>query len=267
MMRTLLPVVGIVTVGILLPVLWQSGLSGRDDAGAEQITVCAAASLADALVPLAKGFEQASGVRVRLDPASSGALRMKMQAGAPVDAFISASSRDMDLLESAGHIAPGTRRNILGNELVCVVPMSSALHLAGPADLGSESVRRIAIGDPDHVPAGHYARQALQHAGLWAGLSGRAACCADVRAALAHAEAGTVDAAIVYRSDARITPTVKVAFAFPPDTHDPIVYPCGVLRQAPRPRAAAAFLQALATPAAEKVFVSYGFQSTSKEAE
>ena len=266
-MRKVLPVVAIVTVGILLAIVWRSGLSGGADAGAEQITVCAAASLADALAPLVKEFEQASGVRVRLDLASSGALRMKIQAGAPVDVFISASSRDMDVLEGAGHVVPGTRRNILGNELVCVVPTSSTLRLASPADLQSESVRHIAIGDPGHVPAGYYAKQALQRAGLWAGLSGRAVFCADARAALAHAEAQTVEAAVVYRSDARITPKVKVAFGFPADSHDPIVYPCGVLRRSPRPRVAAAFLESLATPGAEKVFVSYGFQPRRKEAQ
>jgi molybdate transport system permease protein len=120
-------------------------------------------------------------------------------------------------------------------------------------------VRRIAIGDPAHVPAGEYARETLQRLGLWEGLQPRLVPSADVRAALAQAESGAVEAAIVYRTDAAISPDVRIAFEFPAASHAPIIYPAAVLKDAPHPVAARAFLDWLSSDSAAEMFSEYGF--------
>ena len=133
----------------------------------EEITVLAAASLADVLPRIGDAFEQAHGTRVRFDFGSSGILRAKIEAGARADLFFSASDEQMGKLRSTGHVRDEDQRDLLTNRLVCVVPRRATLPLNSPDDLAGPAVRRIAIGDPAHVPAGEYAREALQRLGLW----------------------------------------------------------------------------------------------------
>ncbi len=245
---------------------WRGAPSGRREVAGE-IYVSAASSLTDVLEHLAKDFERSHRIRVRSDFSSSGVLRVKIEAGAKVDAFLSASARDMDLLEDAGYLCTGTRRDLLRNSLVCVVPAASTLHLATADDLLRKEVQHIAIGDPDHAPAGIYGKQALLQLNLWDQLGRKLVPCADVRAVLAQAELGTVEAAIVYSSDADVSDRVKVAFAFPDTSHMPIVYSAGVLKHAPHPEAARKFLDFLTSSSAAKVFTEYGFEPISREAE
>ncbi len=176
---------------IILP-----GLSGsKHDDSVKVITVFAASSLADVLEYLVVEFEHSNGVHVNLDFSSSGLLRAKITAGAEADAFLSASVKDMDLLQYKGFIAGKKRRDLLTNSLVCVVPVSSKQQIASPDDLLDERVCQISIGDPEHVPAGIYTREALITMGLWNKLISKLVPCADVRSTLAHAELGTVEAA------------------------------------------------------------------------
>ncbi len=208
---------GTAMVGLLALFLWSEErvAAAADDARGEEITVLAAAGLLDVLERLGEEFQRSHGVRVRLDFASSGILRGKIHAGARADVFLSASSRDMDLLDAEGCLASETRRDFLRNSLACVVPVTSSQVVAAPEDLLNDGVRRIAVGDPGHVPAGYHAEEALRHFNLAKRLQNKLLPCADVRAALAQAEAGTVDAALVYASDARVSKKVKVAFTFP----------------------------------------------------
>ena len=225
----------------------------------EPLTVLAAASLADALPEIGDAFERAHGRAVQFDFASSGILRAKIEAGARADLFIAASSAEMDKLQASGRVRAEDRQDLLTNRLVCVVPARSAVSMRAPADLDTPVVRRIAIGDPAHVPAGQYAQEALRHMGLWERLRDRLVPSADVRAALAQAESGAVDAAIVYRTDAAAAGGVRVAFEFPEGSHAPIRYPVACLADAPHPAAAQDFLAFLTSPQSSAVFSSYGF--------
>ncbi|MHC4563312.1 MAG: molybdate ABC transporter substrate-binding protein [Planctomycetota bacterium] len=254
--RILLIVAG---VGIACLLAW-SGIeaASREDDG-KQIYVATAASLGEAMAQLAKDFERTSDYRVRLDVGSSGLLRTKIAAGAEMDLFVSAAARDMDLLAASGHVASETRRDLLRNTLVCVIQASSAHEVNSPTDLLKGPVRRIAIGDPGHVPAGIYAQQALQRLGLSDRLTSKIVPCADALAVVVQVRSRTVDAAVVYASDVRLLTGVKVAFVFPQETHDSIVYPAAVLTASRRPDAAEAFLAYLQTPHAAEVFAEYDF--------
>lgn len=217
----------------------------------------AAASLQNSITEIARLLRRAEGIEVEFVYASSGALARRVAAGAPADAFLSANSEWMDYLEKKGHLAPGTRRAFALNSLVCVVPAKGRARLKRPEDLLGAS--RIGLGDPAHVPAGRYAREALRRLGLWDRLreAGRLVFAPDVRAALAFAERGAVDASIVYGSDARQTKRVRTAFAFPEGTHAPVAYFAGAV--AGRERAAKAFLDFLGSAPAREILRRQGF--------
>jgi len=252
-----LAVLTVIFAALVAAAFWPIG--PKPFSAAEPVTVLAAASLADALPEIGDSFEKAHGHAVQFDFGSSGILRAKIEAGARADLFIAASSAEMDKLQSSGHVRAEDRRDLLTNRLVCVVPRRSTISMLAPADLDTPAVRRIAIGDPAHVPAGQYAQEALRHTGLWEKLQARLVPSADVRAALAQAESGAVDAAIVYRTDAAAGSDVRVAFEFPEGSHAPIRYPAACLADAPDPAAARDFLAFLTSAPASAVFSSYGF--------
>ena len=243
-------------------VAWAVLPSGDESSDAEEITVSCAASLVDVMTELGQAYErqQEGRVRVRFDFASSGMLRTKIEAGAGADAFVSASARHVDRLVDGGYVVPGTRRDLLRNTLVCVVKADSPLRPAAPGDLTGAALERIAIADPAHAPAGLYAAEALKSLGLWDALDGRLVYCTDVRAALMQVRAQAVQAAVVYRSDARAASDVRVVLELPAESHSDIVYPACVLAGSARPAAARAFVRFLASPRARKVFASHGFQ-------
>ncbi len=250
----------LVIIGVLFAAaaLFASGLLDRK-APSRVIYVSAAASIAGALERLAKDFEESHGIQVRLDLGSSGLLRMKIETGLRFDVFVSASARDMDLLAESGYVMSGTRRQILRNSLVCIVGKSSAVRVVEVADLLSDDVRRIAIGDPAHVPAGIYAMQSLENMGLWPRLRSKFIRCIDARSALVQVKAGTVEAAIVYASDVRSNPAIKLAFTFAPESHLEIIYPACVLADSPHPADAKAFLEFLSSDYAATVFAAHDF--------
>ncbi len=256
-MKWRLAVVAAIFLALIVAGFWRT--SPKPAIAAEPLTVLAAASLADALPEIGDAFERAHGRAVQFDFASSGILRAKIEAGARADLFIAASSAEMDKLQASGRVRAEDRQDLLTNRLVCVVPARSAVSMRAPADLDTPVVRRIAIGDPAHVPAGQYAQEALRHMGLWERLRDRLVPSADVRAALAQAESGAVDAAIVYRTDAAAAGGVRVAFEFPEGSHAPIRYPVACLADAPHPAAAQDFLAFLTSPQSSAVFSSYGF--------
>jgi len=248
-------------VAFAVAIGWAVMRPGTDAGGVEDIHVSAAASLADAMTALGEQFERDcdGAVRVQFDFASSGLLRKKIEAGAGADVFVSASTQHVDSLAGAGYLAADVRRDLLSNTLVCVVGKSSDVRLAAPSDLAGPAIERIAIGDPAHAPAGMYAAESLRALGLWDRLAGRLVYAPDVRAALVQVRTGAVDAAIVYLSDARAAPDVRVALHLPPDSHSPIVYPACVLTRSARPARARAFVRFLASPEARKVFAARGF--------
>ncbi|HKB80941.1 MAG TPA: molybdate ABC transporter substrate-binding protein [Thermoanaerobaculia bacterium] len=215
------------------------------------LQVAAAASLQDALQAAGANYEKARGEHVDFAFAGSNVLAMQIRAGAPIDVFISADEKTMDAV--ASQIVPGTRRDLLSNELVVV----SLQPLHGMADL--LKVPRIALGDPSAVPAGVYTREYFQRIGVWAAIEPHVIPTANVRAALAAADGGNADAAVVYRTDALLARRAHIAFAITGPEAPVVRYPAAVLRQSRDPAAARRFLDDLASPAGAAVFRKYGF--------
>lgn len=225
---------------------------------AATILVSAASSLTDVLSELARRYEEATGDRVMVNAGASNTLARQIVEGAPVDLFVSADETQMDVVERAGKLVPGSRVALLRNRLVVIVPASSRTPVAQARDLTSASVRRIAIGNPEGVPAGVYARSWLERIGLWSALQPKLVPMPTVRAALAAVREGRADAGIVYATDVRHETGVRIAFEPSPAEAAAVIYPAALVR-GPRQEAARRFLEYLQSDAAAAVFESAGF--------
>jgi molybdate transport system substrate-binding protein len=232
-----------------------AALAGPAPARAQEILVQAAASLADVLEPMGKAFTARSGHVVRFNFGASSDLGRQLRAGAPGDVFFSADREQMDQVERAGRVRAADRMDLLSNTLVVVVPAAAASAVRKPDDL--LTVKRLALADPEAVPAGVYARRWLESRGLWDRLRDRVVPTLNVRAALAAVESENAEAAIVYRTDAAISRRARVAFEVPRGQGPPIVYVVAPLTGAPP--AARAFVAHLQSAAARAVFEKYGF--------
>lgn len=232
------------------------------EAQAETVTIFAAASLKNAIDEIGAAYTRASGITVVGTYAASSALARQIEQGAPADAFISADLKWMDYLASKKLIDDGTRRNIASNRLVLIAPAVSGIELEiGPgfalADaLGEE---RLAVGEVTAVPAGRYAKAALESLGVWTSVEAKLVQAENVRAALAYVALGEAPLGIVYRTDALAEPKVRIVGEFPESTHPPIAYPMAVTESAKASKAAHAFLDWLKTPAAAAIFQKLGF--------
>jgi len=221
------------------------------------ITVFAAVSLTEALEEIANDYERRGGERIVFHFGASNMLARQIEQGAAADLFLSADEARMNALAKSDRIVPATRASVLSNTLVIVVPKDSKLAIAAPAQLAN--VRRLALADPSAVPAGVYAREWLQHIGLWDRLDGKVIPVENVRAALAAVESGNVDAAIVYRTDARIATRARIAYEVPRAQSPPISYPFAVVRDGRNREAALRFLAHLRSRAALQIFSRHGF--------
>ena len=223
------------------------------------ITVSAAVSLTDVLTAVAVEYGKEGRGSVRFNFGASNVLARQIADGAPVDVFISADEAQMDVVSAARLLLDGSRADLLRNQLAIVVPsdrprtMTSARELTGPA------FRRIAIGDPAAVPAGVYAKQYLEQLDLWSALAPKVIPSGSVRAALAAVETGAADAAIVYRTDARIALKAAVAYVVPADRGPRIVYPAAILKASKTVDESRRFLDFLRGAAAARIFERYGF--------
>jgi molybdate transport system substrate-binding protein len=244
---------------LLILALAAAVLGAAASAVAGEITVFAAASLSDAMRELATAYEKATGDVVRLNLGASSILARQIREGAPADLFFSADEAKMDDLAGAGLIDPATRRTLLSNVLVVVVAADRAKPLESVRDLATPAVGRIALAEPETVPAGIYARQYLRQLGLWDAVAAKMVPTENVRAALAAVESGNVDAGIVYRTDALISRKVRVAWEVPRSEGPHISCPLAVVRAGPNPEGARRLLTFLGTPASRAVFVRYGF--------
>lgn len=224
---------------------------------AADITVFAAASLAETLNRLAGDYQNQSGKTVAVSLAASSVLAKQIEASAGADVFISADEEWMDYLDRKGLLATGTRRDLLGNRLVLIGPADGpAIRLAPGFDLKAAlKGGRLAIADPATVPAGKYGKEALSALKTWDGVA--LAPAENVRVALAYVARGEAPLGIVYETDAQAEPKVKIAAVFPENLHTPIRYPAALTRDA---RAdARGFLAYLSSPAARTVFTQAGF--------
>jgi molybdate transport system substrate-binding protein len=222
-----------------------------------EVIVSAAASLRDALKEIAASYEKQSGDKIIYNFSASSLLARQIEAGAPVDIFFSADEARMDQLQNKDLLLKETRQSRLSNSLVVVVPSGSSI--AGPEDLRTRKVKRLALADPRTVPAGIYAKEYLQKKNLWPAIQDKIIPTENVRAALAAVEGGNADAAVVYKTDALISKKVKVAYEVPPAQTPNISYCMAVLKEARSREAARKFLQYLASDPAGKVFQKYGF--------
>lgn len=230
---------------------------------ADKITVFAAASLTDALKAVDAEYSKETGVSIAVSFASSSTLARQIEAGAPAQVFISADTQWMEYLAGKGLIEPATRANLLGNKLALIAPKDSKIGpLAINAQLNWQRLLgpdgRLAVGDPAHVPAGIYAKEALTYFGVWSTLSPRLARAEDVRAALALVERGEAPLGIVYVTDARISDAVKIVGVFPENSHSPIIYPVAATKGAASP-GVIAYVHFLEGPTARNLFRTYGF--------
>jgi molybdate transport system substrate-binding protein len=224
--------------------------------GADEVSVFAAASLTEALQEAAQGFERVTGHKVAFNFGGSNDLARQIKAGAPADVFFSADKAQMDGLEAAGLVRPQDRVDVLSNVLVAVVPVSSRARMAGPQDL--LGVTRLALADPQAVPAGVYARTWLESVGLWDKLEGRVVPTLNVRAALSAVESENVDAGIVYRTDAAISKRLRVAFEVPREQGPPIVYPLARIVRS-KTSAATEIVRYLTSAPVREIYVRFGF--------
>ncbi len=227
-------------------------------ARAGEVTVFAAASLSDAMNELAALDQKGTGDTVRLNLAASSTLAVQIKAGAPADLFFSADEASMDKV--AGLIDPASRHSVLSNTLVIVIPADSPLKISSAADLGKPEVRRLALADPQTVPAGVYAKQYLEKLKLWTAVAGKVVATENVRATLAAVESGNAEAGIVYKTDALISKKVRVAFAVPLADGPVISYPVALVKDGKNPAGAAKFLALLVSPEGRAVFEKYGFR-------
>jgi molybdate transport system substrate-binding protein len=247
-------------LGFLVPVCL---LAAATPTFAETVTAFAAASLKEALDENAKAYRAKTGDRIVVSYAASSALARQIEAGAPADLFVSADLDWMDFLEQRRLIKPGTRQNLLGNRLVLIAPSGSRVSVTiGPGFpiarlIGSG---RIAMADPDTVPAGKYGRAALEALGVWRDVRERVAAAENVRAALVLVSRGEAPFGIVYRTDAAADPRVRVVDTFPQNAHPPIVYPAAITAVGKPP--AERFLAWLSGPEAKAVFEKRGFSLT-----
>lgn len=235
----------------------------RDD-GAESpsqpVRLYAAASLTDVLTDVAARFESRGGGRVVASFGASSTLAQQIREGAPPGVFVSASAEWADRVVGWGLAEPGSRTDLLTNSLVVVVPRAAAdppSRIAGLADLADGRFARIALADPAAVPAGKYARAALETAGVWERVAPRVVAAQDVRGALAWVARGEAPVGIVYVTDAASSAAVEVAVRVPPDLHPAIVYPALVVKGAGP--GARALLEFLRSDEAREVFVAAGF--------
>ena len=238
------------------------GISAAQPAAAEEtLTVFAAASLKNALDDVDAAFAKTTGVKVAASYAASSALAKQIEQGAPADVFASADLDWMDYAHAKTLIKDATRINLLGNRLVLIAPKDAALAevAIGPGfDLAAlAGDGRIVTGDVRAVPVGRYAKAALEKLGAWTAVEPKMAMAESVRAALALVARGEAVLGIVYETDAKVEPNVKIVGAFPDDSHPPIIYPVAATVTA-KPDATG-YLAFLRGADAKAIFEKYGF--------
>jgi molybdate transport system substrate-binding protein len=230
---------------------------------ADTILVFAAASLKEALDAAARPFEAATGHRVSASYAASNALAKQIEGGAPASLFISADTDWVDYVEQRHLVVPGSRRDLLGNDLVLIAPARSKAQVKLAPGVSLAALlgdKRIALANPDAVPAGKYARAAFTALGAWGAIEGKVAATDNVRAALALVARGEAPLGVVYRTDAMAEKNVRIVDAFAAGMHPPIVYPMVQLKGAATP-ASAALASYLGSAQARAIFESFGFKS------
>jgi molybdate transport system substrate-binding protein len=226
-----------------------------------EIMVSAAASLTDALNALKGPFEREhAGITLTYNFGSSGKLAQQIVQGAPSDVFLSASPKDMEKLAGQNLIVTESLTDFAKNELVLITNQNNPAPLASFEDLASAKLEHLAIGEPESVPAGRYAKEVFEKLNLWDKLQSKLVMGSDVRQVLTFVESGNAEAGVVYASDAAIAKGVKVLATANANWHQPIVYPGAVIASSAHQKEAKEFLAFLISEKGKEVLKKYGFQ-------
>jgi molybdate transport system substrate-binding protein len=262
--KKILLVTGLISLWLVLPAL--TGCAG-DSTPAEtasvvptELNVCAGAGLTDAVKEInALYMQRNKSIAIIANFAASGTLQKQIEQGAPEDVFISAAAKQMDILQEGGLILNETRHNLLNNKIVLVVPAKSTLDITGFTDLLNDKVSKVAMGDPEFVPAGAYGKQVLDFYGITEQLQPKLILCNDVRQVLGYVESGNVETGIVYATDAAITDSVRIAAEAPDEINSKIVFTVAVIKAAKNVEAARDYIEFLFGDEAKAIFEKYGF--------
>ncbi|QOR68861.1 molybdate ABC transporter substrate-binding protein [Cytobacillus suaedae] len=226
-----------------------------------ELTISAAASLTDALNEIKLTFEtKYPEIKVTYNFGSSGTLQQQIIQGAPVDLFFSAAEDKYNELVEKGLITPDSGVSLVGNQLVLITPKENRKEIRTYEDLTTKA-ETISIGTPESVPAGKYAKEVLESLGIWDSLEQKIIFAKDVRQSLIYVETGNVDAGIVYHTDALSSTKITVHETANVDTHTPIIYPLGILKDSINPNEAKLFFEYMQSPEALSILESYGFVS------
>ncbi|WP_274308522.1 molybdate ABC transporter substrate-binding protein [Solibacillus daqui] len=224
-----------------------------------ELIISAAASLKDSMDVIQHTYEEEHPeVTLKFNYGASGSLQQQISQGAPVDLFFSAAEDKFDLLVEQGNIAKEDGLDLLGNELVLVVPTGEQ-SIKDFEDLAKAEVDKISIGIPETVPAGKYARESLEKLGIWDTVESKVVYAKDVRQVLSYVETGNVKAGIVYKTDALVSDKVEIVASADPATHTPIIYPLGIIKNSKQYQAAREFYEYIQNEKTLKVFEEYGF--------
>lgn len=232
----------------------------KEPAEEVELLISAAASMTEVLAELTELYEQvAPNIKLTYTFGGSGALQTQIEEGAPADIFMSAAQKQMDALEKGGYIVVDSRKTLLVNELVLVAPLDSKLNITSFEELVSDAVKRIGLGDTASVPVGQYSEEIFSNLNILDAITPKAVYGTDVRTVLAWVEAGEVDFALVYATDAASTDQVKLITQAPEGSHKEVSYPVAIIKSSNHQDEAQAFLHYLSSEEAAEVFVKHGF--------
>ncbi len=239
---------------------------GNVNANAAEITVSAAISLKEAFQEIGRLYESKNtGTKIVFNFGASGDLAKQIEGGAPVDIFASAAPKDMDQLLQKGFIISSSKADFAKNSVVLIQPASSKIEIKKFEDITKPEIKKISIGNPQTVPAGRYAQEVLTHFKLWDGIKDRLIFAENVRQVLDYVARNEVDAGIVYLTDAKSKEKeVRIAATAPPESHKPVIYPIGIVKDSKNEASAKAFIALILSEEGGKILGKYGFEPIRK---
>jgi molybdate transport system substrate-binding protein len=234
--------------------------NGQEEITPQTLTVSAAASLTDVMEEIKGFYEEKTVHTLVMNYGSSGALQQQIEQGAPADVFISAAQRQMDVLQEEGLILAESRVDLLENKVVLIIPVAGDnKEITDFNSLTTDSLKLLAIGEPESVPAGRYAKEVLSSLGIWKKLEEKCVLGKDVRQVLTYVETGNVDAGIVYMTDALTSEKVKIAATAPAGSHTPVTYPAAIVLGTSVLQVAEDFMAYLQSNEVAEIFERHGF--------
>lgn len=232
-----------------------------------ELVISAAASLTDALTEMERAFSEIHPeIRLVFNFGGSGKLKQQIEQGAPVDVFLSASQEDMRALQQQQLILEESLVNLASNSLVLIAHQQSDVPISSFSDLENAQISQVAIGDPETVPAGRYAKESLLHLQIWDHLKNHFVYASDVRQVLTYVASQNVDVGIVYRSDAIRSEQVRMLATANSNWHEPIMYPGAIVANSSNPQEAMEFLAFIMSARGQEILQVHGFGNSQEEA-